>query len=149
MICTAAALVACTESPTAATPPIPNIAGSWSGTVSVTPTLRGTLQLSLAQAQSDPVFPDARTTNLLTGTWSTAFSDTAGNASGIVAGIVSSDSAVSATLQPGATQGTCSLQVSATLTSASSMSGTIDTYSYSAPNSCTIAATWQFTAVRQ
>ena len=150
MISVTAALVACGKSsPTAARAPIPNIAGSWSGTVSVTPTLHGTLALTLTQTPAGSGFPDYQSLNMLTGTWSTVFANTADNSSGIVAGTVASDSVIQITLQPSVSQGTCSLNVSATLTGMTSMSGRIDAYTYSAPNHCAIASTWQFIAGRQ
>ena len=149
MLSAAAMFVACKDSsPTAPMLPIPNIAGDWSGTLSVTPTLRGAIHLSLTQAPEQAGLPDPGSTNMLDGTWSTTFDSTADGGSGTVFGMVRSDSALSASLQPSPPQGTCALQISATLTSATSMIGRVDTYTWSPPYNCALAASWQFTAVR-
>jgi hypothetical protein len=115
---------ACNDSSSIPTAPTPNISGAWAGTIAGTAAGSGALSLALAEGGVIGLPPDSGLdpSRPIGGTWSSSFSnavnDSGGNLSGFIDG-----SSVTATLTPSAA-GQCTVSITATMTSSTSMSGT-------------------------
>jgi hypothetical protein len=120
---TALTLAACTKASPTSPPSIPDISGSWSGTIAGTPTVgAATLAFTLVQALADSTATEQASVNSLTGTWSISFANPAYNTSGSLTGLVSSDLSMSAHLGLNAPD-SCALNLAGTLAGTTTILG--------------------------
>ena len=133
------AVVACGRSATGGS--TPNLAGSWSGTISSATAGNGTLSFSMTQRGLSLLPPGVGVEGELTGTWSTTFANPASNGTGTLSGsVLGSD--VSITFTPNV-PGTCPFTMTGTAAGASAINGT-----YVSTN-CTVASSGTIMAKKQ